>query len=124
MINKAILIGRLGKDPDQRAMSDGTSVSNFSIATTESYKDRNGDKVQTTEWHSIVAFGKLADICNQYLEKGALVFVEGKLETKSWEDADGVKHTKTSIKIYEMKMLGGKKDGDTQQAPPPDDVPF
>lgn len=122
MINKATLVGRLGKDPESAATGDGTAVSNFSIATDESYKNKSGEKVQNTEWHRIVAFGALADICNKYLEKGKLVYVEGKIQTRAWEDKEGVKKYTTSIIASVMKMLDGKKDEATTTAP--EDVPF
>lgn len=127
MINKAILLGRLGKDPEIRYTPDGAMVTNFSIATEESYKDKNGEKVQRTEWHRIVTFGKLAEICGEYLTKGKLVYVEGKIQTKSWEK-DGQKHSMTQIVAETMKMLDGKKDGEQQpradNGNPMEDVPF
>lgn len=108
MINKAILIGRLGKDPDIRYTPEGTMVTNFNLATDENWKDKNGEKVQKTEWHRIVAFGKLAEICGNYLVKGKLVFIEGRIQTRSWEDKDGVKRYTTEIIANDMKMLDSK----------------
>jgi single-strand DNA-binding protein len=127
MVNKAILIGRLGKEPDVKYTPDGSMVTNFSIATDEQWKDKNGEKVQKTEWHKIVSFGKLAEICGNYLKKGSLVFIEGRIQTRSWEDKDGVKRYTTEIIAQNMKMLDGKKAEDTQadsQQAPLDDVPF
>lgn len=105
MVNKAILIGRLGKDPEVKYTTDGTMVTSFSLATDESYKDKNGERVQKTEWHQIVAYRKLAEICGNYLVKGKLVYVEGKLHTQNWEDKDGIKRSTTQIIIHDMKML-------------------
>ncbi|MEN6374958.1 MAG: single-stranded DNA-binding protein [Smithella sp.] len=134
MVNKAILIGRLGRDPEVRYTPDGAMVTNFTLATDESYKDKNGEKVQRTEWHRIVAFGKLAEICGNYLVKGKLVFVEGRIQTRSWEDKDGVKRFTTEIIANNMQMLDSK--GQARQDGPfsdagnagagsgPDDVPF
>ncbi len=108
MVNKAILIGRLGKDPEVRYTPDGTMVTNFTMATDETYKDKNGEKVQRTEWHRIVTFGKLAEICGNYLVKGKLVFIEGRIQTRAWEDKEGVKRNTTEIIASDMKMLDSK----------------
>ena len=136
MINKVILVGRLGKDPEVRVTPDGTMVTNFNLATDEQWKDKNGEKVQKTEWHKIVTFGKLADICGQYLVKGKLVYIEGRIQTRSWEDKEGAKRQTTEIVANDMKMLDSKGQGrpgddaapDTAFAPPAsapaDDVPF
>jgi len=128
MINKAILLGRLGKDPEVKYTPDGVMVTTFSLATDENYKDKNGEKVQKTEWHRIVTFGKLAEICGNYLVKGKLVFIEGKIQTNSWEDKDGVKRSTTQIVASNMKMLDGKKDGEHEaraaDGVPLEDVPF
>jgi single-strand DNA-binding protein len=138
MINKAILVGRLGRDPEVRYTPDGTMVTNFTLATDEQWKDKNGEKVQKTEWHRIVTFGKLAEICGKYLVKGKLVFVEGRIQTRSWEDKDGVKRFTTEIVASNMQMLDskGQKDADVGRDEPPspnpaadapmpnDDVPF
>lgn len=128
MINKAILVGRLGKDPESRFTGDGSQVCNFSLATDESYKDKNGEKVQKTEWHNIVAWRKLAEICATYLKKGSLVYIEGKIQTRSYDDKEGVKRYATEIVASEMKMLDAKGK-DTQGVPEPsapndEDVPF
>lgn len=108
MINKAILVGRLGKDPEVRYTPDGSQVTNFTLATDESYKDKAGEKVQKTEWHRIVTFGKLAEICGNYLVKGKLVYIEGKIQTRSWDDKEGVKRNTTEIVGSDMKMLDQK----------------
>lgn len=109
MINKVILVGRLGKDPEVRYMPDGNPVTSFSLATDEQYKDKRGEKQQKTEWHSIVTFGKLAEICGEYLHKGTLVYIEGKVKTRTWEDKDGVKRYTTEIIASDMKMLESRK---------------
>jgi single-strand DNA-binding protein len=138
MVNKAILIGRLGKDPEVRYKPDGTMVTNFNLATDEQWKDKSGEKVQKTEWHRIVTFGKLAEICGNYLVKGKLVFVEGRIQTRSWEDKDGVKRFTTEIIASNMQMLDSKgqskSDNSTSDTAavsshhdgniPVDDVPF
>jgi single-strand DNA-binding protein len=108
MVNKAILIGRLGKDPEVRYTPDGTMVTNFNLATDEQWKDKNGEKIQKTEWHRIVTFGKLAEICGNYLVKGKLIFVEGRIQTRNWEDKDGVKRYTTEIIAGNMQMLDSK----------------
>ncbi|MEN6487814.1 MAG: single-stranded DNA-binding protein, partial [Smithella sp.] len=105
MVNKVILIGRLGKDPEVRYTPDGAMVTNFTLATDESYKDKNGEKVQKTEWHRIVTYRKLAEICGNYLVKGKLIYIEGKIQTRSWEDKEGVKRQTTEIVANDMKML-------------------
>ena len=138
MVNKVILVGRLGKDPEIRYTPDGAMVTNFTIATDESWKDKNGEKVQKTEWHRIVTFRKLAEICGKYLSKGKLVFIEGKIQTRSWEDKDGNRRSTTEIVANNMQMLdtkgAAKPDESTgYDAMPPfpdgesiqeDDVPF
>ena len=129
-MNKAILIGRLGKDPEVKYTPDGSMVCNFSIATSERFKNKAGEKVEKTEWHNITAFGKLAEICGEWLKKGGQVYVEGKIQHQEWEDKDGQKHNKTNIKINHMEMLGGKKaeNQDDGRGPdmdtPVEDVPF
>ena len=108
MVNKAILIGRLGADPEVRYTPDGTMVVNFRIATDESYRNKQGEKVLKTEWHRIVVFGKLAEICGSYLGKGRLVFLEGRLQTRTWDDKDGNKRAVTEIIANNMQMLEPK----------------
>ncbi len=111
-INKAIIVGRLGKDPEMRYMPDGTAVASFSVATSEDWKDKStGEKKERTEWHRIVAFRKLGEICGEYLSKGKLVYIEGRLQTRSWDDKDGNKRYTTEIVASDMQMLGSKEDG-------------
>jgi single-strand DNA-binding protein len=137
MINKAILVGRLGKDPEIRYTPDGTMVTSFRVATDESWKDKNGEKVQKTEWHQIVTYRKLAEICGKYLVKGKLVFIEGKIQTRTWDDKEGKKHYTTEIIANNMQMLDGKGTAKGDDLSPydavpqypggdplPDDVPF
>ena len=109
-INKVILVGNLGKDPEVRYTQDGQAVANFTIATTETWKDKTtGEKREKTEWHRIVAFRRLGEICGQYLAKGKQVYIEGRLQTRSWEQ-DGVTKYTTEIVANEMQMLGSKGD--------------
>ncbi len=105
-INKVILVGNLGNDPEMKAMPNGNAVCNFSIATSESWKDKNtGQPQERTEWHRISSFGKLAEICGQYLKKGSKVYVEGKLKTHKWQDQSGQDKYSTEVEINEMQML-------------------
>jgi single-strand DNA-binding protein len=109
-INKVILVGNLGKDPEQRFMPNGKAVANFSIATSEAWKDKQtGDQKEKTEWHNIVMFDRLAEIAAEYLTKGSSVYVEGKLQTRKWQDKDGKDRYTTEIVAHEMQMLGGGK---------------
>lgn len=109
-INKAIIVGRLGRDPELRYTPDGTAVANFSIATSEEWKDKNsGEKKERTEWHRIVAWRRLGEICGEYLSKGRQVYVEGKLQTRSWEQ-DGVTRYTTEIVATDVQFLGGRDD--------------
>ena len=128
MVNKCIFIGRLGRDPETKYLPSGEPVCNFSIAIDESYKNKSGDKVQKTEWVNIVVFRKLAEICGNYLVKGKLVYVSGKIQTRSWEDKEGVKRSTTEIVANDMKMLDSKGKNENTPAPEPnrsnDDVPF
>jgi len=111
MLNKVFLIGRLGKDPETRYTSGGSAVCNFSIATDETFKDRSGQKQKHIEWHKIIAWSKLAEICQQYLKKGSLVYVEGKIQSRQWEDKrSGEKRTAFEIVASTMKMLGDKPE--------------
>ena len=105
-INKVILVGYLGQDPEIRYTPDGVAIVNFSVATTESWKDKaSGEKKEKTEWHRVVAFRKLGEICGEWLTKGQLVYLEGKLQTRSWEK-DGITRYTTEIVLNDMKMLG------------------
>lgn len=115
-LNKVLLIGNLGKDPEVRYMPNGDAVANFSIATTESYKDRNGDKQDKTEWHNITMYRKLAEIAGQYLKKGSQVYLEGKIQTRKWQDKEGKDRYTTEIICDEMKMLGGRAGGDSSSS--------
>ncbi len=111
-VNRAILIGNLGKDPEVKFMPNGDAVCNFSIATSESWKDKNtGEKKEATEWHRVVVFRKLAEICGEYLKKGSSVYIEGKITTRKWQDKDGQDRYTTEIVASEMRMLGGKQEG-------------
>ncbi len=105
-VNKVMLIGNLGSDPEVRYTQSGTAVANFNIATNESYKNREGELVDKTEWHRIVAWSRLAEICAEYLKKGEKVYIEGSLQTRQWEDKDGNTKYTTEIKASEMMMLG------------------
>jgi single-strand DNA-binding protein len=112
MINKVILVGRLGKDPEIRSTPGGQTVAKFTMATDERYTDKSGEKQERTEWHNIVAWARLAEICGQYLRKGSLVYIEGSIRTDSWEDKEsGQKKYRTEIIAREMKMLDRKRDG-------------
>jgi len=119
-VNKAILIGNLGRDPEVRYTPDGTAVANFSIATSEEWKDKNtGEKREKTEWHRIVAFRRLGEICGEYLSKGRQVYIEGRIQTRDWEDKDGIKRYTTEIVADKMQMLGPKGDfGGSRNAGP------
>ena len=111
MINKVILVGRLGKDPEIRSTPGGTSVAKFSLATDEKFTDKAGEKQERTEWHNIVAWGKLGEICGQFLRKGKLVYIEGSIRTDSWDDKEsGQKKYRTEIVANTMKMLDRKGD--------------
>jgi single-strand DNA-binding protein len=112
MVNRVTLVGRLGKDPETRYTSGGQAVANFSVATDETYKDRAGERQKRTEWHRIVMWGKLAEIAQQYLKKGALVYLEGRIQSRQWEDKrDGQKKTSYEIVADTMKMLSGRGEG-------------
>ena len=110
-VNKAILVGRLGRDPETRFTGGGQAVANFSLATDRSYKDRNGETQKKTEWHKIVAWGKLAEIIQKYVKKGSLIYIEGRIETREWQDKEGQKRTSFEIVASNFRMLGGRADG-------------
>ena len=110
MVNRVILVGRLGRDPEMRHTTSGTAVTNFSVATNEKWKNQSGEPQERTEWHKIVTWSKLAEISNQYLTKGQLVFIEGRIQTREWDDRDGNKRQTTEIVASDMKMLGGRGD--------------
>ena len=119
-INKVILVGNLGGDPELRYTGSGTAVCNFSVATTESYKDRDGNQVENTEWHRVVAWARLAEICGEYLSKGRQVYIEGRLETRSWEGDDGKKVYRTEVNAFQVELLGRRDDPEYGD----DDLPF
>jgi single-strand DNA-binding protein len=117
MLNKVMIIGRLGKDPETRYMPNGDAVCSFTTATSETWKDKTtGEKREQTEWHNIVAFRKLAEICSQYLTKGSLVYVSGRIKTEKWQDKEGNDRYTTKIYADEMKMLGSKDGQRTEQS--------
>ena len=140
-INKAILIGRLGADPEVRYTPSGVAVANFNIATSEEWKDKDtGEKKERTEWHRIVVWSKLGELCGEYLSKGRQVYVEGRIQTRSWDDRDGNKRYTTEIVATDVQFLGGRDAGGESkavggasasdfasspiQAPEDDDIPF
>jgi len=141
-VNRVHLIGRLGQDPDVQQTTAGVAVTKFSIATSESWKNKDtGDKEEKTEWHRIILWRRLAEVAGEYLKKGSQVYIEGKLQTRSWEDKDGIKRYTTEIVVQNMQLLGGKGDGGGGEKtatkefygdPPPerqgeddgDDIPF
>lgn len=136
MINKVILIGNLGADPEVRYTQDGTAVASFNVATTEQWKGKDGQQQEQTEWHRVVAWRRLGEICGEYLSKGSKVYIEGKLQTRKWQDRDGNDRYTTEIQAREMKMLsprGARSGGDQAMGDEPpfpdspstgDDVPF
>ena len=137
-VNKVILVGHLGRDPELRYTQNGQAVANFSLATTESYAKRDGEREDRTEWHRIVAWGRLAEICAEYLSKGRQVYIEGRIQTREWEDREGEKRRTTEIVAREMQMLGrrGETSETTEEpqsadaktanigTPSDDDIPF
>ena len=108
-VNKVILVGNLGRDPETRYMPDGGAITNISVATTSTWKDKSGEKQEATEWHRVAFFGKLAEIAGEYLKKGSQVYVEGKLKTRKWQDKDGVDKYTTEVIADAMQMLGGRQ---------------
>lgn len=109
-LNKVILIGRLGRDPEVRYMPNGEAVCNFSVATSETWNDRNGQRVERTEWHNITMYRRLAEISGQYLKKGSQVYLEGRIQSRKYQGKDGIERTAYDIIANEMKMLGGRND--------------
>ncbi len=122
-VNKVILIGNLGQDPELRTTPSGTSVATFTLATNESWTDREGAKQERTEWHRIVAWAKLAEICGQYLRKGRQVYIEGRLTTRSWEDRQGNQRKTTEIIAQNMQMLGSRPGSAEPNAAEPQGTP-
>lgn len=108
-VNKVILIGNLGRDPETRYMPEGAAITNISVATTEVWKDKNGEKQEKTEWHRVAFFGKLAEIAGEYLKKGSQVYVEGRLQTRKWQDKEGNDKYSTEIVADRMQMLGSRQ---------------
>ena len=115
-LNKAILIGRLGRDPEVRQMPNGEAVCNFSIATSETWKDQHGQKQERTEWHAITLYRRMAEVAGQYLKKGSLVYIEGRIQSRKYTDKNGIERTAYEIIGSEMKMLGGKAEGSSESA--------
>ncbi|OFN57629.1 single-stranded DNA-binding protein, partial [Eikenella sp. HMSC061C02] len=118
MLNKVILIGRLGRDPECRYLPNGEAVCNFSIATDESWKDKNGQRQTRTEWHAITLYRKLAEIAAQYLKKGSQVYIEGRIQSRKYTGKDGIERTAFDIIASEMKMLDSKSSGGAEQYTP------
>lgn len=117
-VNKVILIGNLGKDPETRYMSNGDAVTNITLATTDTWKDKNGEKQEKTEWHRVTFYRKLAEIAGEYLKKGRPVYIEGRLETRKWTDKQGVERYTTDIIANDMKMLGNRTAGSATESEP------
>lgn len=114
MLNRCEFIGRIGKDPEVRYTQSGTAVASFSVACSEKWKDKNGDKQESTEWVRCVAWNKLGEICGEYLKKGSLVYVAGKMQTRKWQDQNGNDKFSTEIIVNDLKMLDSRKDGGEQ----------
>ncbi len=126
-LNKVLLIGRLGRDPEMRYTPSGRPVTNFSVATSRSWTNHDGERRSETEWFNIVAWGNLAEVCKQYLHKGQQVYIEGRLQTRQWEDSEGNKHTSTEVVAHEMIMLGERPSKGSKESPSPpeeDEFPF
>lgn len=135
-VNKAIILGNVGKDPEIRYMADGKAAASLSVATSSSWKDKSGEKQESTEWHRISAFGKLAEIIGEYVKKGSQIYIEGRITTRKWKDKDGQDKYTTEIIADQMQMLGGPKSDAKPEKPaekvtakPPfdgmdDDIPF
>ena len=115
-VNKAILIGRLGRAPEVRYMPNGEAVCNFSIATSETWNDQHGQKQERTEWHAITLYRRMAEVAGQYLKKGSLVYIEGRIQSRKYTDKNGIERTAYEIIGNEMKMLGGKAEGSSESA--------
>ncbi|MBN2595916.1 single-stranded DNA-binding protein [Labilibaculum sp.] len=113
-VNKVILVGNVGKDPEVKYLDNGVAVCNFSLATSETYNNKNGEKVTQTEWHNIVLWRKLAEIAETYVKKGMQIYIEGQIRTRNWEDKDGVKRYTTEIFGTSMQMLGRKAEGSSE----------
>jgi single-strand DNA-binding protein len=120
-VNKVMLIGNLGADPEVRYATSGTAISSFRLATSRKYNDKSGQSVTETEWHRIVAFGRTAEVCGEYLHKGSQVYIEGRLQTREWEDKDGNRRWTTEIVAERMQMLGSKGERAAATPTPPDE---
>ena len=118
-VNKVILVGRLGQNPEIRYTPSGAAVTNFSVATSESWNDKSGQKQEKTEWHRIVVWGKMAETCNQYLAKGRQVYLEGKLQTRQWQDKDGQTKYTTEVQALTVQFLGGNAQNNAQPGSSP-----
>lgn len=131
-VNKVIILGHLGQDPELRSMPNGNPVCNCSIATSETIKDKSGDKQERTEWHKIVLYGRVAEVAGQYLRKGSMAYVEGRLQTRKWTDKKGQERYTTEIIADRLQLVGGQAEGQARQktqaaSPAPDDfeeIPF
>nr|WP_279032343.1 single-stranded DNA-binding protein [Snodgrassella alvi] len=126
-VNKVILVGRLGRDPETRYIPNGEAITNFSLATDEQWRDRNGERQTRAEWHNVSLYGKLGEIASQYLRKGSQVFIEGKIQSRKYTDKDGIERMAYNIIGNEMKMLGNRNDGsdsgNNNTAPPTSNPP-
>jgi len=120
-LNKVLLIGHLGSDPESRFTTSGSAVTNFNLATNESWQSSDGETKDKTEWHRVVIFGKMAETAAEYLKKGQLIYIEGRLQTRSWEDKDKVKRYTTEVLCDGFTMLGPKRDSQSSSAPQADD---
>lgn len=118
-VNKVILVGNLGRDPEVRTLENGTKVANFTLATSETYKNKEGQRITQTEWHNVVLWRGLADVAERFLKKGNQVYIEGRLRTRSWDDKDGIKRYTTEIFGDNMTMLGGRRDMDEPESSSP-----
>ncbi len=126
-VNRVIVVGNLGRDPEVRFSGSSQAVANFSVATSEKWKDKGGQMQERTEWHRVVAWGKLGELCGQHLKKGRTAYVEGRLQTREWQDKDGGKRTATEIVASNVVFLGGRGGGEHEQSAPeaePDNIPF
>jgi single-strand DNA-binding protein len=120
-VNKVILIGNLGRDPEVRYLPSGDAVANITLATTETWKDKAGEKQEQTEWHRVAMFGKTAEIAGEYLKKGSQVYIEGRLQTRKWTDKEGQERYTTEIRADRMQMLGSRSGGSERMAPQADE---
>ena len=118
-VNKVILVGRLGQDPATRYMPNGEAVTNATLATSENWKDKSGEKQEKTEWHNLTFYRRLAEVAGEYLKKGSMIYVEGKLATRKWQDKEGKDRYTTDIIVGEMQMLSSKPEGGTTDRPTP-----